>query len=138
MNALVSAIVAKYTAANTLKTALYVDAEYTGLYHAHAPQGANFPFAVFGVIGRDLDYAFSDETEAVTVYFNVYTETGQLHAGQLLGYLLDLYDDCNLTVTGWRALQCVRDFVGGLDDIDRDPPIYGWHVEYEMLLEKTR
>lgn len=138
MNALYTGVYNLYASGGDLYDALYVDAEYVGMYLANVPQGAEYPFCTYGLVGRAQDWGFSETHESVMLYFNVYTETGQTAAGVLLDDLTTLYDDAALTVTGWGSLRMLREAVGSVNDEDRDPPIYGYHVEYEVLLEKAR
>lgn len=139
MNEVFTAIFNLYNAGNDLKTALYVSDIYPGLYLDEVPQDLSATeYCVYGLVSDDQDYDFSDTTEDLLIYFNLFTETGQSRAGELLGYLKALFDDATLAVTGWRHLYMVRDFVGPNNNISVEPAIYGYHVEYEVLVEKLR
>ena len=85
----------------------------------------------------DLD--FTDEREDLLIQFNVYSENeSALEAGNLLESLKTMFDNCDLTVTDWRHLQFQRNLVIPNDDFSQIPPIHGYSVEYDVLLEKAR
>ena len=49
-----------------------------------------------------------------------------------------MFDDCTLTVTGWRHLNFQRNLTYPNNDFDQVPPIQGYSVEYDVLLERER
>jgi len=138
MNVLYTGIYNKYAAGGDLYDTLYINAKYHGMYLMQAPQTAPLPYCVYGLVAREQEYDFTDEHEVLRVFFDIYSETGQEHAGVLLGYLKSLYDNADLIVVGWRQLWMLRKSTGSINDISRDPPGYGYHAEYEVLLEQTR
>jgi hypothetical protein len=52
--------------------------------------------------------------------------------------LKSLFDVCSLTVTDWRHIVFKRGNTYPNNDFDRDPPINGYSVEYEVIIEKAR
>jgi len=137
MKALLTAIYTRYTATphNSLYTALYVSAARGGLYPDNAPQGADFPFCVYGVHNRLWEPEMDDEHELITVYFNVYSRTGPANALDLAGYVTALFDEAAITVSGYGVLYFTRDTMIPLHDIGNDPPIYGYAIHYDTDLE---
>lgn len=85
----------------------------------------------------DLD--FTDEHEDFLIQFNIFSQKNSaLEAGTLLESLKTMFDNCSLTVTGWRHLKFQRDWVVPHDDYSQDTPIMGYAVQYSVLLEKAR
>jgi len=84
----------------------------------------------------DLD--FTDEHEDFLIQFNIFSQKNSaLEAGTLLESLKTMFDNCSLTVTGWRHLKFQRDWVVPNDDYSQDTPIMGYAVQYSVLLEKA-
>jgi|GEM_PF-831780 hypothetical protein len=140
MKALLTAIYSHYTAATTsdLYEALYVSATRGGLYPDNAPQGADFPFCVYGIHNRIYEPEMDDEHEEITVFFNVYSRTGPANALDLADYVADLFDDADVSVDYFRRLYFTRDTMIPLHDIASDPPVYGYAIHYDVLLERGR
>jgi len=116
---------------------------YTGIggrfYLNAAPQSAIFPYCVYFSVTDDNELDFSDEREDFLLQFNIFSQNNSaLEAGQILNDFESLFDNCSLTVTGWRHLQFQRGNIYPNGDYEQDPPIQGYSVEYNVLLEKAR
>lgn len=137
MKALLTGVYGIYTAATTssLYVALYKSATRKGLYPDVVPQSETFPYCVYGLHNGVFDDSMTDEADYVTVYFNLYTQTGPAAALDLVGYLTTLFDDAALSVTGYDALFMVRDTIVPVHDLSDDTPIYGYAVHYDVHLE---
>jgi len=110
-----------------------------GLYLHKAPQGTDYPYCVYFPVSATNDLDFTDEKENFLVQFNIFSQSNSAsEAGDILGYLKDLYDNCSLNVSGWNPLKFQRDFVIPFNDLEQEPPIYGYSVQYTCLLEKAR
>ena len=109
------------------------------MYLKKAPQETTFPYCVY-FSASDVDALdFSDEHEDFLMQFNVFSENNSpVEAGTLIESLKTMFDDARLNVTGWRFLNCQRTNVFENDDLSQEPPIYGYSVEYNILLEKRR
>ena len=109
------------------------------MYHYKAPQGATFPYCVyFPVSGLD-DIDFGEEREEILVQFNIYSQNNSaLEAGSLLESLKTMFDDCSLTVTGWNHIEFSRNLIYPNSDYDQVPPIHGYSVEYDVMIEKIK
>lgn len=109
------------------------------LYHNVAPQHATFPYAVYFSVSDVNELNFSDEQEDFLIQFNIFTQSNAaLSAGNLLESLKAMFDNCNLTVTDWRHIGFQRDFVIPNNDPTQGPPIMGYSVQYNALIEKER
>lgn len=135
---------------NTLYTGIYnlfkVDTNHAfyvsvggRLYPVKAPQETTFPFSVFWSVTAADELDFNEENEIFLIQFDIYTQNNSpLSAGTILANLKTMYDDCSLTVDGWRHLSMVRDFVVSNDDLTEDPAIMGYSVQYSVELEKAQ
>ena len=109
------------------------------MYHNKAPQGATFPYCVYFSVSDVDDLDFTEEHEDFLIQFNIFSQNNSaVEAGDLLETLKTMFDNCSLTVTDWRHLQFQRSLTLPNNDFLQDPPIHGYSVEYEVLLEKAR
>ena len=105
----------------------------------HAPQGETFPYCVYFSVSDINDLDFSEEHEDFSIQFNIFSQNNSaIEAGNLLESLKTMFDNCSLTVTGWRHLQFQRNFTIPNNDFSQVPPVHGYSVEYDVLLEKAR
>jgi len=136
MNSLFQAVYNRFS--STTGSGFYNDVSGR-MYLGHASQGATFPYCVYFSVtdGNDLD--FSDEREDFLLQFNIFSQNNSsFEAGNLLESLKTMFDNCSLTVTGWRHLQFQRGNIYPNGDYTQVPPIQGYSVEYNVLLEKAR
>lgn len=136
MNALVQAIRNHFFM--TTSTGFYNDVSGR-MYLNHAPQGATFPYCVCFSVSDVDELDFTDEREDFLIQFNIFSQNNSaLEAGNLLDSLKSMFDNCDLTVTNWRHLKFQRDFVRPNNDFRQDPPVQGYSIQYNVLLEKDR
>ena len=136
MNSLFQAIYNRFSA--TTGSGFYNDVSGR-MYHNNAPQEATFPYCVYFSVDDDNELDFSDEREDFLLQFNIYSQNSSaLQAGTMLESLKTMFDNCSLTVTGWNHLQCLRDRIYPNNDFSQVPPVQGYSVEYNILLEKQR
>jgi len=108
------------------------------LYLDVAPQQATFPYCIYSV-DANIDFDFTDEREGLLLQFDIFSQNNSaLEAGQLLELLKKKFDNCDLSVTNWRHIGFQRDFVIPNNDFSQVPPIIGYSVQYNALLEKQR
>jgi hypothetical protein len=109
------------------------------MYLKHAPQQATFPYCVYFSVSDEDELDFSEEREHFLIQFNIFSQNNSAtEAGELLESAKTMFDNCSLTVTGWRHLQFKRGMVYSNDDFKQVPPIHGYSIEYDVILEKTR
>ena len=136
MNSLFAAIYNQFSASTT--TGFYNDISGR-MYHNVVPQGATFPYCVYFSVSDVDELNFTDEHEDFLIQFNIFSlNNSATEAGTLLESLKTMFDNCNLTVTDWRHLKFQRDFVIPNNDFSQVPPIQGYSVQYNVLLEKER
>ena len=109
------------------------------MYLNHAPQETDFPYCVYFVVSDFDELDFAEEHEDFALQFSVFSQNNSAtEAGNLLESLKTMFDDCNLTVTDWRHIYFQRNFTAQNNDFSQAPPIHGYSVEYNVLLEKAR
>jgi len=133
MTPLITGIYSKFIAApaNNLYTALG-----GRLYHAEAPQSVTYPYATVFVVSSEHDWTFTDTFEEVLVQFSIFTqERSAANAGTYWKYLIALYDDASISVTGYSQIDMIR----GQSRLIRDEESNTWHymTEYNSTLEQS-
>ena len=136
MNSLFKAIWNRF--ATTTGSGFYNDISGR-MYHNKASQGATFPYCVYFSVSDIDDLDFTEEHEDFLIQFNIFSQNNSaVEAGDLLETLKTMFDNCSLTVTGWRHLQFQRSLVMPNNDFGQVPPVHGYSIEYDVLLEKAR
>jgi len=136
MNSLFTALYNHFSA--TTGSGFYNDVSGR-MYLNIAPQEATFPYCVYFSVSDVDDLDFSDEHEDFLIQFNIFSQNNSAsEAGDLLESLKTMFDDASLTVTGWRHLEFQRSSVTPNNDFGQVPPIQGYSVDYDVLLEKER
>lgn len=109
---------------------------YTGLsgklYPYEAPQGTVVPFATYSAPSNVTARTFTATQERVLIEISIYAGT-HTSACDLFEYCKALFDDCQLSVTGYRAARMEREFAHEI----KEEFYYRWIVEYGVWLEKT-
>ena len=110
----------------------------TKLYNTFAPQSATLPYCVFMLVSGTPDWTFSDDMEDCLFQFSLFDSSPS--AGTICDnyeLLKTLFDDCALTITGWRHLYMQRESQQLVKDPE-DPAVWQYIIEYRILTEKTR
>ena len=85
-------------------------------YNTLAPQTAVLPYVTFGLL-TDVPmgtFKYVAAIEDMTFYVNVFTITSVAHAMTLAGLVNTALSDITLTITGYTAMKCLREYVGGV------------------------
>ena len=108
-------------------------------YLNKAPQNATFPYCVYFEVVEVSEVDFTENREDFTIQFNVFSQNNSAtEAGTILGNMKSLFDDCSLTVTDWSHIHMQRRNVYPNNDFGQSPPIQGYSIEYDVLIEKTK
>jgi hypothetical protein len=102
------------------------------LYWDEAPQETRLPYAVCTLISDTPGYTFTDTHERVLIQFDLYAADHDT-ANDLYEGLKDLFDDCDLTVAGYRFGKMERISAQRI----KEPHYWRWIVEYIVTLEKV-
>lgn len=129
MKALFQAIVTKFQG-SSLDTALG-----GRMYLYEAPEDAPLPFGVFMMESDISDYTFDDTHNEIGLLFFVTSEEGKaVQVCDNLELLEALFDDCKLSVTGYRFVGMERREVQLLHDPGED---WQYMIRYKIQLEKV-
>jgi hypothetical protein len=142
MKALLTAIKARFDATSGGPPAVH-NAAYLALggrlYLAQAPQGATAPYCIYSMVSQVAGWTFTSAEETFRVQFSVWSQSASsVQAQDAMAAVQALFDDCKLTVTGYRHVYMHRDFSTLLRE-DAVDEIW-WHsiTDYRIMLEKTR
>jgi hypothetical protein len=112
-----------------------------GLHDSEAPQNVVFPYAVYENISwlRDSDEPFGQVMEYHRWQFTIWTdELDKTKAitgiGALVATLKSVYDNTDLTISGWTAT--IMQFTGGRSAYSEDSQVIGAIVEYELHINQ--
>jgi len=109
----------------------------TKLYYKKIPQGTALPYADVDFVTGTMEQNFTEEQDTAIVLFRIF-DNDRSDAGSLCDTLTTLYDNATLTVTSWRHLSMVRDFILPVDDLDNpEAPVFGWAIQYNVMIEKN-
>jgi len=115
-------------------------ADVSGRFYLYkAPQETTYPYIVYFPVFEETEYNFSDEHDEYTLQFNIFSKNNSSsEAGDILEDLKTTFDDCSLTVTDWRHITFDRRRTLPNNDLADVPPVFGYSVEYDCLLEKEK
>ena len=88
----------------------------TLVYNTMAPQTAVLPYVTFGLL-TDVpmgDFASPETIEDMTFYVNVFSSTSIYHAMTIVGLVNTALNNVSLSITGYTAMKCVREFIGNV------------------------
>jgi len=108
------------------------------IYHVIAPQTAVLPYISFGLV---TDSPLGDFDSQVTIedstwWFNVFSKTGSKNAGSIAKSMMTVLDNAALTITGYNALDCEREFIGS-PIYDPETAVYQIPLRYRIRVNKT-
>jgi len=131
MKALFNGIFNHFNTANTFKTAVS-----SRLYLGYAPQDSQYPYSVYNLDSLVPDFNFSSTYEEAIIVFNIFSDK-ESHAEitTIYGYLDDLFDDCVITVAGYKRVKFQREF--GFLSRDIEEGVWQYDVQYRVILRKN-
>ncbi len=134
MKALTDAIWGKCTSA----TDLYADIGGR-LFKGRAPQGAELPYVVFFVVSSVPEKTYTDDLENALVQFSLFSKTESIvEVEGMFSHLKALYDECDLSVTGYSAIWMRRQNATLMSEehVTPDGTVNVWHyaVDYEIFM----
>ena len=107
------------------------------IYHIIARQNVSVPYVTFGLMTDIPVGDFDDPTtiEESTWWVNVFSKTGSKNAGDIAGYVMAVLDNAALTVAGYNALECLREYIG-TQMYDPETGIYQIPLRYRIWVNK--
>ena len=131
MKPLFQGIYNHFNTVNSLNTAL------SGrLYLFEADPQSSLPFCTYSLISNDPDFIFSAELTNPLIQFSLYSDSESAdEVTTNYGYLIALFDDAAITVTGYSTVEFRRSQAR----LFREPETNLWtyQVDYEIILSKT-
>lgn len=112
------------------------------LYKGAAPDGAEFPYAVYGLVSDIPDNVFAKHGEEARFQFDLFSSlSSSSEVEDMYGYLKALYDDCSLTITSQTHI-CMSRELAFLSVEDYTTPagtqkVWHYAVDYMILTEFT-
>ena len=106
-------------------------------YFGYAPQDTACPYAVYNLDSLVPTFNFDSTTyEEAIVVFNVFSDK-ESHAEitTLYGYLDALFDNSDITVSGYSRVKCQREFAYLSSDIEEG--VWQYDVQYRIILRKN-
>ena len=128
MKALFEAIYNQYSTVNDFRTAV------SQFYLNSAPQDIDRPYAVFQLITNVADYNFSSTFDEAELQIDIIDDNTSADILDYADKCMALFDDCNLTVTGYQFLKMERDW----NQLSEDPAeeIQRYTIQYTVWLRK--
>lgn len=106
------------------------------MYLTEAPQGTTYPYIVYHLITGTQNYQFVENFEEVVIQFDIVSQnSSSTEANTIFGYLMSLYDECTLTVTGYSHIRMDRHYYS-LDRYVEDN-VWVYVSRYSVLIQKT-
>lgn len=107
-----------------------------------APDGTEYPYAVFKIIAGTPQDTFKDTIEDTLIQFSLFSiSAGAAEITDMYADLKALFDWQALTITGNTCIWVMRQSLATMfDDITTPAGTVGlrhWAVDYSMLVEKT-
>ena len=132
MKEVMEGIYSHFNTVNTLNTALDGN-----LYPHEAEQGVSFPYGTYFIINDYLDYTFSEEQDEIQVQISVFSnDKSPVEINTLYGYVKDLFDEAEITVSGHSVLSFLRTDARPIRDAEHRT--WAYHITYMVLIEKSR
>ena len=122
---------------SALQTKLGGSASDYKIYNTRAPEGSAMPYVTFGMLTNVPEGTFDDlgAMEDFTFWINVFSSTGLEHISEIVDLVKTAMDDVSLTITGYTALYCMREFVGN-PIFNADTKIYQIPMRYRVIGSK--
>ena len=105
----------------------------TGLHNTEAPQGSLYPYIVFSYPSGVPDWTFSDDQKELVIQFKIHDENRSVvNANLIYAALHNLFDWCELTITGWHLtyMKEILEFLVRVDDK------WQYVIQYRIRIEK--
>lgn len=114
-----------------------------GMYNLSNPlfsykkeDGQEMPYAVYQMVSDVPQYTFDTVHEEFNVQFNLYSDSNsQAEVSTFFNQLKSLYDDCKLSVDGYRSVRMERTLALLVNDLKRNA--WQYTVQYRILLERN-
>ena len=112
------------------------------LYENEAPEGAEFPYAVYMVVSDVKDWQFVERFRDILVQFSIFSSaSGSTEVKGIYTKLLTLYDECAFNITSNTLIWFwLNNLTTMRDEVTTPAGTLGvWHyaVDFDVYLEDT-
>ncbi len=108
------------------------------LFNTFAPQGTQYPYAVFQLVSDVPEWTFTEDLEDVILQFNIF-DNGESSAN-VCQYFTDLdalYHQCILTLSNYDCLYMFREISHLLRHDEPEGGVWQYLVQYRILLQEN-
>jgi len=101
-----------------------------------APQPTTYPYAIFFLVSDVAEWRFGSEMQDdINIQFNLFSDKNSgVEINDMYTKLKSRFDNCALTVEGYRHIEFTRAMAWLLRDEER--AIWQYSVEYDVMIEK--
>lgn len=128
LKALLKGIYDKYLTINDFRTAV------SQFYLNNAPQGISKPYAVFQLITSNTDFNFTSTFDEAEIQIDIIDDNTSSDILDYADKCMALFDDCQLSVSGYQFLRMERDWNGLIEDPEEE--IQRYTIQYTVWLRK--
>jgi hypothetical protein len=103
-----------------------------------------YPYGIFSVVAATPDRTFTEAYQDILIQFSILSpKTSGVAALSLIqNHLVDLYDECSLTITGFHLeWMRVQNHAQTKEDIEALPDgsteLYNWSTDFEIRISKN-
>lgn len=112
------------------------------LYKGRAPEGAEYPYAVYMLVSDVPEKTFTEQYENVIIQFSLFSSaSGSTEVEDMYTHLSALYDECAMTITGSTLVWMKRSNAQLMVEDHTTPAgtAQVWHyaVDFEVLISLT-
>jgi hypothetical protein len=129
MKDVIKAIYDKFTTSNTFKTAIS-----SRFYLNSAPQAASKPYSVFQLITNTATYNFTSTFDDSEIQIDIIDDNNTSDILDVADKCMTLFDDCQLTVSGYQFMKMERDFNMLIED--QEGEIQRYTIQYTISTRK--
>jgi len=104
------------------------------IYNTIARQNSSLPYLVFGLLTDVPMGTFESQSiiEDMTFYINAFSSTGIENLMEIVDLVEALMDNATLTISGYTAMKCVREYVGSVI-FDDNNKVYQIPMRYRVM-----
>ena len=129
MKDVIKAIYDKFSVSNTFNTAI------SGRFYLNsAPQAASKPYSVFQLVTNTATYNFTSTFDDSEIQIDIIDDNNSSDILDVADKCMTLFDDCELTVSGYQFIKMERDFNMLIEDPEGE--IQRYSIQYTISTRK--
>ena len=106
------------------------------MYEGYAPQNTDYPYAIYHLDSDVPDFMFNSTYEEILLLFNLFSKkTTYTEVTNVYEYCNSLFDDSNISITGYTRIKFQREFSNLHRDIKE--AVWQYDVQYRVILRKN-